>query len=229
MRSRSLDGHYEARHLRIRHVHRLATAHLVDHRRDYRSARVQHVAEAEGRKAGLAMSPDVVTGGDKPLPEQLRRPHHVNRLAGLVGADEDHPLRLGVEGGLDHVLGSQDVCLHGFKRVKFAGRDMLHRGGMEDDIDPFHGAGHSAGITDVADQETERLLPGVPLLEQVLLVLVTGQDADRLRPLGEGLGYNLRSDGTRAADDQNGLLFEKRSHRLALFPAHFPTSWRRPL
>ena len=87
-------------------------------------------------------------------------------------------LHAGIDRSVDDVLCSGDIGLHRLERVVLGGDDLLHRGGMDDDIGSLSGAQQSLRIPDVADEVAEPV-PVEALLHLGLLEFVAREDADR--------------------------------------------------
>ena len=86
----------------LRHRHRAAALDLPAEDRDHRARRAEDVAEANGDEARLDLGAPRERLDD-PLAERLRLAHHVLRVGGLVGRDQDEPL----DPGLDRDLGER--------------------------------------------------------------------------------------------------------------------------
>ena len=76
------------------------------------------------------------------------------------------------------LVAADDVGLDRLDRVVFAGRHLLQRGGVDDDIDAVKGALEPIAIAHVADEVAHRRVPpiGKHLPHLVLLQLVAAED-----------------------------------------------------
>ncbi|MCU0793104.1 MAG: hypothetical protein MUE42_09715, partial [Opitutaceae bacterium] len=69
----------------------------------------------------------------------------------LVGGEGDDAADLGVEAGVDEVLGAEDVGLDALEGVVFGGGDLLEGGGVDDDVDALESAAEALLVADIAD------------------------------------------------------------------------------
>jgi hypothetical protein len=72
--------------------------------------------------------------------------------------------RDGSQGGLDDILGTEDVGFDALEGVVFCSGHLLEGGGMDDDVDAFHGHAEAGGVSDIADEKAD----GVGVEERVL-------------------------------------------------------------
>ena len=73
---------------------------------------------------------------DEPLADRLRLAEDVLRPHRLVGGDEDEGFAPQLGGELGEHLRAEHVVPHGLERVRLHQRNVLVRGGMEDDRRP---------------------------------------------------------------------------------------------
>jgi hypothetical protein len=107
------------------------------------------------------------------------------------------------------VRGADDVRLGGLERVVLAGRHLLQRRGVDDQIDAARGADQAVAVAHVAEEEAQAALPGIARLQLRLLELVPAEDADHARVvLGEQRLDARLAERAGAAGDEDGLAAE---------------------
>ncbi|EEF93558.1 hypothetical protein CATMIT_01810, partial [Catenibacterium mitsuokai DSM 15897] len=122
------DGHEEAGHFRVGHGDRAAGADLLAEQRHHAAGRVEHVAEAHGDEAGLALVGQGLAGH---LGQTLGRAEHVDRVDRLVGGDQHEGADPGRAAGAGDGFGGQHVVAHRFAQLRFQQRHLLVGGGVE--------------------------------------------------------------------------------------------------
>jgi len=119
----------------------------------------------------------------------------------------------GIESGLDHVLGPDDVGLDAFEGVVFGRRDLFQGGGVDDDVDALDGPAEPVEIPDVADEVAQlaELFRRELLGHLVLLEFVAGKDhqAFYFRVAFQHRGDEFFSKRTGPAGYQNRTFFEQ--------------------
>ena len=104
--------------------------------------------------------------GGEALADALDEPEHARRVGGLVAADVDEPGDARGLGRLQHVVGPDDVGLPRLGRVELEQRQVLQRGGVEDDLRAvlLEDLEDALTIPDVGEHERRRVEQG-PTLE----------------------------------------------------------------
>ena len=162
-------------------------------------------AAALGRHTGV--------GGDDMLHHSLGDAHCVDGISGFVGRQADDALNASLDGGMQHIVGALNVGAHGFHREELAGRDLLQRSSVENEVDAGHDIAERPRVAHIADVELDlfgigRVL-GLQLVAHiVLLFLIAGENADladisRQKMLEHGV-----AKAAGAAGDQQGFIFE---------------------
>ena len=100
----------------------------------HRAAGADDVAVAHAREPRLTLRRVRVALHEDLLRAQLRRAVEVDGVDGLVGRQRDDSPDAGVDRGVDDVLRAEHVGAHGFEGVVLARRNLLHRGGVHDDV-----------------------------------------------------------------------------------------------
>ena len=207
-----VEVHEKAGHVGIGDRKRLTLADAVDEQRDDGTTGTHHVAiarAADGRATGAVAR----VGVDDRLHHGLRLAHGVDGVGRLVGGQAHDLLHALGYGGVQHVVGADDVGAHGLHGEELAGGHLLQRRGVEDVVNAAHGIAHGLGVAHVADEEAHlggEL--GAALLQAVahvvLLLLVSGEDADLLKVrVHEVLEHGV-AEAARAARDHEGLTRE---------------------
>ena len=178
--------HQEAGHVGIGDGDGIASLDLVDEQRDDRATAAHNVAvtsAADGRAAPLGSHTGV--GVDDVFHHSLGDAHGVDGISCLIGGQADDTLDASVNSGVQHIISTDDVGLDGLHGEELAGRDLLQGGGVEDVVNTGHCVTDGLGVADITDVELHlfgvlRVL-GLKLMAHiVLLLLVTGEDADFL-------------------------------------------------
>ena len=152
--------------------------------------------------------------GGEPFGDPLGVAEHAARVGGLVGRDVDEPLDAAACGRVEHGLGADDVGLDRLGRVLLEQRQVLERGGVEDDLGAAVARRPRATrgvVADVAEHDVvgveqrpavDRQLHGV----QRGLVAVEHDQLGRAEPVD--LAAQLRADRAAGAGDQHPLAGE---------------------
>ncbi len=178
-----VEGHYEARHRGLGEGDGLAAADLVDPEGDDRAAGAHYVAVA--RAADLGAEGVAALGNGDLLLQGLADAHRVDGICGLVGGKADDTLDTGVDGGIEDIVGADDIGLDGLHREELAARDLLERGCVEDVVHAAHRGPEGGPVADVADLELYLVrdirVSGLILVAHIVLLLfVAGEDANLL-------------------------------------------------
>ena len=179
---RLVEVHEEARHAGVGHRHGLPRANLFDEQRNHAAARAHDVAVASAADGG---APGAVAGVgvDDGLHHGLGLAHGVDGVGGLVGRQAHDFLDTLGDGGVQHVVGADDVGLDGLHGEELAGGNLLEGSGMEDVVHAVHGIANRLGVSDVANEEANLggELGGFLLQAMahvILFLLVAGEDAN---------------------------------------------------
>ena len=209
---RLVEVHEEAGHAGVGHGERLALADPVDEQRDHAAARAHHVAvarAADGRAAGAVAG----VGVDDGLHHGLGLAHGVDGVGRLVGGQAHDLLHALGDGGVQHVVGADDVGAHGLHGEKLTRGNLLESSRMENVVHTVHRIANGLGVAHVADDEAHlggEL--GAPLLQAVahvvLLLLVAREDADFLELGVDEVFEHGVAEAARAARDHEGLTRE---------------------
>ena len=209
---RLVEVHEEAGHVGVGHGERLTLADAVDEQRDDGTAGTHHVAiarAADGRATGAVAR----VGVDDRLHHCLGLAHSVDGICSLIGGEANDLLHALGDGGVQHVVGADDVGAHGLHGEKLTRGNLLESSRMENVVHTVHRVANGLGVAHVADEEADlggEL--GAPLLQAVahvvLLLLVAREDADFLElGVDEVLEHGV-AEAARAARDHEGLARE---------------------
>lgn len=199
--------HQEASHVGVGDRQRLTLADAVDEQRDNAAARAHDVAVA-GAADGGASGAVTGVGVDDGLHHGLGLAHCVDGVGRLVGGEANDLLNTLRDGGVQHVVGADDVGLHSLHGEELAGGYLLEGGGVEDVVHAVHGIADRLRVADVADEEADLGSELGGLLLQavthvVLLFLVTGEDADLFQVgVHEVLEHGVAERACTARDHQ---------------------------
>ena len=179
-----------------------------------RPAAAEHVAEADRRTARCG--DPAVRAGAPARPAAWWRPRTEVGLAALSVEISTNRSTSWAIGGLDQVLGAADVGLHALAGVPLEQRQVLERGGVEDDL-RAGARGRSGAIRSRSRMSATTTVVGVqqrlaPQLElqpvQVRLVVV---EHDQLaRAEAADLAAQLAADRAAGAGDQHPLAGDRR-------------------
>ena len=125
--------------------------------------------------------------------------HSVDGVSSLVGGQADNTLDASVNSGVQHIISTDDVGLDGLHGEELAGRNLFQSGSVEDVVNTGHCVTDGLRVADIADVELHLLCSvrvlGLKLMTHiVLLLLVTGEDADFLQI---GIQEVLQNGGTK--------------------------------
>src|SRR5262249_21995753 len=74
------------------------------------------------------------------LGAEFGRAIQVDRIHRFIGAERQHAPYALISGGVDYIAAADNVGLDRLERVVFAGRNLLERGGVDDDRHPSESA-----------------------------------------------------------------------------------------
>ena len=202
------DGHEVADDPLVGDGHRTALRDLLLEERDDRAVGAEDVTEADRDEVGLRVLP--VHHLDDHLTDPLRGTHHVRRVHGLIGGDQDEALHTGFSRGTGGLQGAHDVVLDRFVRAYLHERYVLMCSRMEDHVRLvlLHHTADTVGVPAGADEGHEvqlRVLHEELLLDAVSIVLVNVEDDELLRLVACDLTAELRADRSATAGDEDGL------------------------
>ena len=152
---RFLQRHDEPGHVRLGDGDGVARLDLVDPQRDDAAPGAHDVSIAGAADFGLFRRNRPGFGDDDLLHHGLGGAHGVDGVGGLVRGQADDGLDPRVNGGGQHVIGSEHVGFHRLHGEKLAGRHLFEGGGMKNVVHAVHGVLHGSQIPDVADEELD--------------------------------------------------------------------------
>ena len=190
---------------------------------EQRAAAAEDVAEADRADAHLAVG----VGLHDHLGQPLGRAQDRLGLGGLVGGDQQQPRRPGLGRRPHHVLGAEHVRLHALARVPLEQRQVLVRGGVEDDIRPDR-AEHLPDpglVPDVGDDDLGAVEQRPPVqleLQRVHVRLVVVEHVQGRRVMAPDLAAQLLADRAAGPGDEDPGAGEHGLHRRLEDPALGP-------
>ena len=176
--------HEEPSHVGVGDGDRIAGLDLLNEQGDHAAPAAHDVAvpgAADNGASPFCSHPGV--GVDDPLHHGLGHTHGVDGVGSLVRGKAHHPFDAGVNGGVKHVVRTDDVGAHSLHGEELAGGHLLQGSGVEDVVHPGHGVPYRLGIAHVAYVELHflgglRVLSLELMAHVVLLFLVPGEDAN---------------------------------------------------
>ena len=178
---------------------------MADEQRNHGAARGHDIAIAGGAQHGVALALHARLGYHQLLHHGLGKPHGVDGVHRLVGAQHDDALDVLGDGRIHDILGTEHIGLDRFHRIELAGRDLLQSGGVKDIIHALHRIMDAVVIPYIANVELE-----LGIVQRnahvLLLLLVTAEDAN-FTDIGfdEALEHGI-AKGAGAAGDHQGLV-----------------------
>ena len=115
---------------------------------------------------------------------------------------------MAVQRRVDDVLGAVDVGLDGLRRVIFAGRHLLQRGGMDYIVHAVEGPQKPVPVANVPDKESQlrSVFPELVLHDE-LLEFIPGVDDDFLRIImGQDIFGESFAEASCPTCNQNGFI-----------------------
>ena len=199
--------HQEASHVGVGDGDGVAGLDLVDEQGDDAAAGTHDVAVTGAADGGAAtLGSHTGVGVDDVLHHGLGDAHGVDGIGCLVGGQADNTLDAGVNGGVEDVVGTDDIGLDGLHGEELAGRNLLQSSSVEDVVHAGHGVLDGLGVADIADVELDLLgglrVPGLELVAHIVLFLfVPGEDADLLQVRVQEVLQDGGTKGTGTAGD----------------------------
>jgi hypothetical protein len=213
--NRLVSGHEVPADLGMRHGDRPARRYLRRHRGKHRAPTAEDVAETDaqvgaGRPAGHV--------GCESFRHPFRIAKDAHRIGSLVGRYVHERLHTTGGRGLQHVKGSPHVGLECLGRISLQQRQMLERGGMEDDLRPelLEDLPDPACIADVGQRRLVGVQQGPAVqgqLDRVQGGFVAIQHYQLGRPELVQLTAELGADGPAGAGHQDPLAGEAAGDR----------------
>ena len=148
-----LQTHDEAGHGGLGDGDGVALADLVYPQGDDAAAAAHDVAIAGAADLGVATH--TALGHGNLLFDGLCDSHGVDGVSGLVGGEADDALDAGIDGGIEGVVGADDVGLDGLHGEELAAGHLLEGGGMEDVVHALHGVAEGAAVAHIANVELD--------------------------------------------------------------------------
>ena len=178
-----IQVHHESGHVGIGDRVREACTDLIDEERYNAASRAHNVSVSGTVENRSAIGCHLSVGVNDMLHHGLGNSHGVDRVSGLVGRQTDHMLDSALYGGVDQVIGTDDVGLHGLHREKFTARNFLECSGMEHIVNARHHVLNALSVTDVSYEKLNLMIVlGMERLKLmthvILLFLIAGKDPD---------------------------------------------------
>ena len=204
-------AHDKAGHLRLGQRNGVALANLVYPKRNHTAARAHHVAVTCA--AYLRIARKAALGHGYLLLDGLRDAHRVDGIRGLVRGEANHALHTGIDGGIERVVRTHHIGLHGLHREELARRNLLQSSGMEHVVHALHGVLQRALVANVADVELDLVgyfrHAGLEVVAHiVLLLLIARKDADFTDVGAQETVQHCISKGTGTTGNQKDFVFK---------------------
>ena len=205
-----VEIHQEAGHIGVGDGDGIASANLVNEQWNNRSTAAHDVAvprAADDRIPALSRHSSV--GIDDMFHHGFGNPHCVDGIGRFVGGQANDPLDACLDGGMEHVVSSNDIGADGFHREELTGRHLLEGCGMEYVVNPRHGVSQRLRVADIADVEFD--LIGVVrvfclefMAHVILLLFVAGENADLANVGGQKVFEDGIAERAGTAGDHKG-------------------------
>src|SRR5204862_1147308 len=199
--------HEKTGHLGIGDRQRLPALQLAQEQRDNRTARRHHVSIPRCREHGLRRVAQTCLGYHDLFHHRLGHPHRIDRVDGLVGAEQHAALDGVRDGGAHYVLRTYDVGPHRFHRVELARRDLFECRGMEHVVDVAQRVMNAVVFTHVTDVELQ-LVVLVGDAHVLLFLFIAAEYADLRQLRIQKVLKDRVAERTRTASDEQDLVFE---------------------
>ena len=199
--------HQESGHVGVGDGDGIASLDLVDKQRDDRAPAAHDVAVTSAADGGAAtFRSHTGIGVDDVLHHGLGDAHGVDGIGCLVSGQADNTLNACVDGGVQDVIGTDDVGLDSLHGEELAGRNLLQCSGMENVVNAGHSVTDGLRVADIADVELDLLgsvrVLGLKLMAHiVLLLLITREDANLLQVGIQEVLQNGRTKRTSTTSD----------------------------
>ena len=208
-----IQAHYEAGHRRFGEGDGLAGTNLVDPEGNDAATRAHYVAVARAADLGVPGIPTL--GNGYFLLEGLADAHRIDGICGFVGREADDALDASIDGGVKGVVRADDICLHGLHREEFTAGDLLKGRCVEHVVDTLHRILQRALVANVSDIELNLIcdigILGLILVTHVVLLLfVTGEDADLANIRAKKALEDSITKGPCSSSNHKGFVFENR-------------------
>ena len=115
---------------------------------------IEDVAESNARKSRLVRTREMIGSDEQTFPKKLRCTHGTRRIDRLVAARHDHALHVGGDSCLNHVVGTDDVRLHGLERVVLRQINVFQSGAMEHDLHTVHGSAKAIPVPHIPQKHS---------------------------------------------------------------------------
>ena len=208
--------HQEAGHVGVGDGDGVASLDLVDEQRNDGATAAHDVAVTGAADGGAAtLSSHTGVSVDDMLHHSLRNTHGVDGIGSLIGGQTNNTLDASVNSSMQDVIRTDDVGLNSLHGEELAGRNLLQSGSVEDVVNTGHSVTDGLRVADIADVELHLLgsvrVLGLKLVTHiVLLLLVTGKDADFLQVGIQEVLQNGRTKRTSTTSDHKGCVVKCR-------------------
>ena len=187
---------------------------LVDEQRDNTAAATHNIAvagAADSRTTTLSSNTGI--GVDDVLHHGLGDTHGIDRVGCLVGGQTDNTLDTCINGGVKDIVRTDNVGLNSLHREELTGRDLLQRGCVENVINARRSILDGLRVADVTDVELNllgsfRVLRLEFVAHIILLLFVTGEDADFLEVRIKKVFQNGRTERTSTTSNHKGCVIK---------------------
>jgi len=217
--------HQKAGHVGVSDGDGVASLDLVNEQWDDGATAAHNVAVTGAADGGTAtLRSHTGIGVDNVLHHGFGDTHGVDGVGRLVSGQADNTLNACVNSGVQDVIGTDDVGLNSLHGEEFAGGNLLQSGSVEDVINTRHSVTDRLRIADITDVELH-LFGGIRVLglklmaHIVLLLFVTGEDADFLQVGIQEVLQNGRTKRTSTTSNHKGCVIKCRHFNFP--PIHF--------
>ena len=176
--------HQETSHVGVGDGNGVARLDLVNEQRNDGAAAAHDIAVAGAADGGAAaLGCHAGVGIDHMLHHGLGNAHGVDGIGSFIRRKAHHALYACINGGVQHIVGADDVGLHRLHGEKLTAGHLLKGGSMEDIVYAGHGIPNGLGVAHIANVKFHlvgvfRVL-GLQLVAHiVLLFLIAGENAD---------------------------------------------------
>src|SRR5208282_461006 len=170
----------EAGHPRIGDGDLAALALLLEYW-NHATPAAQHVSVARTTEPSILRAGVGVRLNKHFFRAEFGRAIKVDRVYRFVGAQSQNATNPAVDGCIDDIAATHNVCLDSFKRIVFAGWNLLERCGVNHHCDSGKSAFQALRIADIADEITQTGMVESRGPHVMLLQFVTAEDDELLR------------------------------------------------